>query len=221
CIERCLDEVSRSERIALVAPAVVYAHDPERLWFAGGKSIDWLSLAWNRGPFDKAAHPPPSADCAHAPACCVLVSTAAWREVGPFREDFFMYFEDTEWCERARGAGWRIRYLGEVLCRHDIGSSSGQKGSRYLTETSGYYLSRNPLRQARDHRGPLRVARLLSILTIWNAYNLTRIRPAEWSTVGRACVEGLVDGWRGRMGRRDLVQARKAAALLGKPGRGA
>ncbi|MGD0741997.1 MAG: glycosyltransferase family 2 protein [Acidimicrobiales bacterium] len=202
CVARCLMEAEHSGRIALLAPAVAYAHNPSKLWYAGGTYIDLLGIAWNRGRFLNALGPPVSSDCDHAPACCVLISTKAWREVGPFREDFFMYYEDTDWCVRARERGWRIRYVGSVLCQHVMAGSSGQHGSRYLSERTGYYLSRNPLRHALESSGIRRLTRTLAMLTIWNAYNLTRIRPADWSSVGRSCLAGLRDGWTGRMGPR-------------------
>jgi len=202
CVARCLMDGVHSERIGLFAPAVTYANNPSRLWYAGGTYLDHLGIAWNRGRFLNASCPPVSSDCDHAPACCVLISTKAWREVGPFREDFFMYYEDTDWCVRARERGWRIRYVGSVLCQHVMAGSSGQHGSRYLSERTAYYLSRNPLRHALESSGIRRVTRTLGMLTIWNAYNLTRIRPTDWASVGRSCLAGLRDGWRGRMGPR-------------------
>lgn len=212
CVERCLEEVDRSERIAAVGPAVVYAHDTGRLWFAGAAQSRALAIVWHRGYFAKASRPPPSADCDYVPGCCVLVSLAAWDDVGPLREDYFMYYEDAEWGERARSAGWRLRYLGEVLCVHAMAASTGEGGSRYLNESTAYYLARNPLRYAREAPTTLlRVSRTLGILTIWTAYNLTRIKPAEWKTVGRACAEGMRDGWLGRMGRRGTTVAASGA----------
>jgi GT2 family glycosyltransferase len=206
CIERCLKEALIDDRIALVAPAIAYADDRRRLWFADGRHSDWLDVPWDRGPFHGPFTPPPSRDCDYAPTCCVLLSTTAWRDVGAYRAEFFMYYEDVDWCNRARSRGWRIRYLGEVLCRHEMASSAGESGSRYLTETSAYYLARNPLRHALDSPGLRRVTRVLGILAIWGAWNATRIRPSEWPTVGRAYLEGLSDGWSRRMGRRDVAQ---------------
>lgn len=220
CVERCLLEAGRHERVAAVGPAVAYTHDPARLWFAGAAQSRSLAVVWHRGHFAKRSRPPASADSDYIPGCCVLISTAAWQEVGPLREDFFMYYEDADWGERARLAGWRLRYLGEVLCDHAMAVSSGQGGSRYLTENTAYYLARNPLRYAREApTAALRRKRTLGILTIWTAYNLTRIKPAQWSTVGRACAEGLIDGWTGRMGRRDAKspRVRGGRARTGRP----
>lgn len=51
----------------------------------------------------------------HQPAwltgACMLVRRAAWEDVGPFDEAYFMYTEDLDWCARARKRGWMIQYL--------------------------------------------------------------------------------------------------------------
>ena len=44
----------------------------------------------------------------HLRGSCMLVRMRAWRAIGPLNECFFLYFEETEWCLRARAQGWRI-----------------------------------------------------------------------------------------------------------------
>ena len=50
--------------------------------------------------------------------CCLLISAAAWRELGPFDERFFVYGEEAQWQRRARGAGWTLRLVDELDVRH-------------------------------------------------------------------------------------------------------
>ena len=38
---------------------------------------------------------------------CMIVRSALIREIGLLDEGFFTYFEDVDWCVRARDAGWR------------------------------------------------------------------------------------------------------------------
>jgi GT2 family glycosyltransferase len=157
-----------------------------------------------------AGEAPPSSDTAYVSGCCALVRAQAWRDIGPFREDYFAYYEDVEWCMRARQAGWRCRYLGEVLCRHAAGLSSGQRGGNGLTEGTAYYLARNPLRFALETPDPgLRATRVLGILTVWTAYNAWRVARSRDLRVGAAYAAGLGDALRGRMGPRRLTGTRR------------
>ncbi len=202
CLGACLEEVRSEERVAVVGPAVRITDRPEVLWFAGGRHHPWLAFTRHHGLGESARRPPPSRDVDYVSGCCFLLSSRAWRELGPFREDFFLYYEDVEWCHRARRAGWRCRYLGVTLCSHALGVSSGQRGSLGLSANTAYYLARNPLRFALETpQRWLRVTRVLGILVVWGAYNAGRLRHADRSAA-RAYLEGTFDGWRGRMGRR-------------------
>jgi len=65
----------------------------------------------------------------------MLVRRAAFEDIGGFDERFFMYFEDIDFCRRAWGKGWRIRYTPAASFVH------------YHQRES---LVRNPLRVVRN-----------------------------------------------------------------------
>jgi N-acetylglucosaminyl-diphospho-decaprenol L-rhamnosyltransferase len=56
----------------------------------------------------------------------ILLRRKAWCQVGPIEEDFFMYFEETDWCHRAAEAGWETHYLPDARIIHYEGKSSEQ-----------------------------------------------------------------------------------------------
>ena len=49
----------------------------------------------------------------------------AWQALGGFREDLFMYYEDTDLSWRLRERGWGVLYVREAVARHEHASSSG------------------------------------------------------------------------------------------------
>ena len=57
---------------------------------------------------------------------CLLLRRRSWEEVGPFDQRFFLYFEELDWCLRAKKAGWRIAYLPHAEAVHHGGQSSAQ-----------------------------------------------------------------------------------------------
>ena len=203
CLQRCLDEAQRFDRVAVVGPAIAFANDPDRLWYAGGRLSHSFAFTQHPGLRATTDRMPPSADTDYVTGCCALVSMAAWQSVGPYREDYFLYFEDPEWCARARASGWRCRYLAEVHCHHAV-SASFNKGSLGLSPATAYYLSRNPVRFAMEARPlSLRLSRLTGLAVVWNGYNAWRvIRSPQRAAVTRAYLRGWRDGVTGRMGRR-------------------
>jgi len=203
CLSACLAAATADPRIAVVGPAVAFADTPDRLWYGGGIVSHWLGFTRHRGLNRPASHPPPSSEVSYVSACCALVSSRAWLDVGPFRADFFSYYEDAEWCQRAASRGWRGHYLGEVLCWHAAGVSSNQRGSLGLSENTAYYLARNPLRFAIQSRPLLlAVTRVLGLSLVWNAYNAWRLIRGGRPAVAKSYLRGLRDAVRGRMGPR-------------------
>jgi GT2 family glycosyltransferase len=47
-----------------------------------------------------------------------LIPAAAWREIGPIDEEFPLYYEDSEWCYRARLLGYTIRAAPKAVVYH-------------------------------------------------------------------------------------------------------
>ncbi len=56
--------------------------------------------------------------------CLLLISTKAWREVGPFDERFWLYSEEVDWCHRAYAAGYSCEVVPIPGYRHYAGQSS-------------------------------------------------------------------------------------------------
>ena len=48
-----------------------------------------------------------------------------FETVGLFDENFFLYFEETDLCRRAREAGWKIWYVHEAVVEHEEGAATG------------------------------------------------------------------------------------------------
>lgn len=203
CLDRCIAEATARPHIAIVGPAVTWTAQPDLLWFAGGYVSDWFAYPRHPGVLKPAASLPPSSDVGYISGCCALLSSQAFRSVGPFRSDYFMYYEETEWCQRARAKGWRCRYLGEVLCVHAGSGTAGTPGSRAYTETIAYYLARNPLRFALETPQTLRrLTRVIGILAVYGAFNALRVIESRRRAVASAYIQGLADAFRGRMGKR-------------------
>ncbi|MDQ6745238.1 MAG: glycosyltransferase family 2 protein [Actinomycetota bacterium] len=79
----------------------------------------------------------------------VLVRAAAWRQLGGFNEQTFMYVEDLDLCRRAAGLGWTARFVAEAEFIHLGGASSAQRWgdaeraermARIEAELLGHYM---------------------------------------------------------------------------------
>ncbi len=79
------------------------------------------------------------ADTEHSPsevfglcggACAIR--REAWQALGGFREDLFMYYEDTDLSWRLHERGWGVVYVREAVVHHQHASSSGTDSSMFI-----------------------------------------------------------------------------------------
>lgn len=66
----------------------------------------------------------PALDVAYVYGALMAVRMEAVRQVGALDEDFFMYYEDADWCRRMRRAGWRVVVFTDLAVIHIGGASS-------------------------------------------------------------------------------------------------
>ncbi|MCL6431731.1 MAG: glycosyltransferase family 2 protein, partial [Anaerolineae bacterium] len=57
---------------------------------------------------------------------CLLIRREVWDEIGSLDERFFMYFEEVDFCYRAKKAGWGIRFTPAAQVIHYGGESTRQ-----------------------------------------------------------------------------------------------
>jgi GT2 family glycosyltransferase len=77
-----------------------------------------------------------------------LLRRAAFEEVGPFDEEFFLFSEETDWCYRLREAGWQALFDPDAEAVHVGGASwRPQSATLFREQVKGH------LRFLAKHRG--------------------------------------------------------------------
>ena len=61
---------------------------------------------------------------------CMIIRRECWEEVGDFDETFFAYQEDSDYCIRARKAGWKVMYVPISSIIHYGGSGAQEQGAQ-------------------------------------------------------------------------------------------
>jgi N-acetylglucosaminyl-diphospho-decaprenol L-rhamnosyltransferase len=74
---------------------------------------------------------------------CMLARRTAIGQVGPLDEEYFMYFEDVDWCLRFWQTGWKVHYLPTVSCMHgwDRGSSKGGAAAVFTNRLAWQHIT--------------------------------------------------------------------------------
>ena len=63
----------------------------------------------------------------------VMFSRSCYEAIGPWDESFFLYSEETDFCLRARDAGWRTRFVPEAVVVHH-GGGSGRNDATHVMQ---------------------------------------------------------------------------------------
>lgn len=142
-------------------------------------------------------------DVDHLLGACILIPRAVWQQVGPLDEGYFLFLEETDWCRRARQAGFRLVQLPAAQVLHH-----GQHSVYQVPEQSSPSYYRGYLRFVR--RAGAGALRLLLLRCILAAGILVRL--ALWTL--------RLAGGRRALARRMLRGYRAALRVVAAPGAG-
>lgn len=148
-----VDYMNKNSEVGVASPKMYFAKGYEFhkdkykpsdkgnvLWYAGGiidkenvytthRGVDEV----DRGQYDKIEE----TDVVNG--ACVIIRQEVFRKVGLLDDSFFLYWEDADFSEKARKAGFKIMYYPKTWMWHKVSASTGGSGS----PTNDYFLIRN------------------------------------------------------------------------------
>lgn len=145
---KLVNQAEKDKEIGIVGPQMLFYEAPELIWFGGGR-FNWLK---NRGTHEMYKMPVQTKEFIkevdYITGCCLLVKKEVIEKIGLMPEDYFLYYEDADWCLRAKRAGYKILYVSGSKIWHKV-SVGLKEGSPVFT----YYHIRNGLVLAKKYSG--------------------------------------------------------------------
>jgi N-acetylglucosaminyl-diphospho-decaprenol L-rhamnosyltransferase len=120
----------RDPRIGVVGPRLTL--EDGTTWSTGVRVVSGVARHVGTAPRDTEVAERDAVD-----GTIMLVSSEMVRTIGGFDERFFMYWEETDFCLRARRAGWRIVVAGDAVAVTRPGSSRRHAVHAYLLTRNG------------------------------------------------------------------------------------
>lgn len=110
------------------------------IWYAGG-IIDWQNiLASHRGVNEvDIGQYEAVQETDFATGCCLMVKREVLKKIGFLDKKYFLYYEDTDFCQRTKLAGYKVLFIPKAILWHLNAGSSGGSGSIIHQ----YYQARN------------------------------------------------------------------------------
>jgi GT2 family glycosyltransferase len=105
--------------LAAVCPKTMFYGEPRRIYSTGGTVSIWRGVAnqVGRGELDDGRYDE-IAERGYADGVCMLIPAAALEAVGLMDEQYFAYWEETDWCVRAREKGLHCYYIPQARVWH-------------------------------------------------------------------------------------------------------
>lgn len=83
----------------------------------------------------------------------LLVRTDVYRDIGLMDEDYFLYFEEVDFCRRAAKRGWSCWYVPQSRVIHLVGRSTGVTGASGMSKRRAPYWFKSRRRYFLKHHG--------------------------------------------------------------------
>jgi GT2 family glycosyltransferase len=152
-VTKLVDYMENNPDVGLASPKMYFAKGYEFhkdrykesekgkvIWYAGGiidrndvytfhKGVDEV----DKGQYDKIEE----TDVANGAA--VIIRKEVFEKIGLLDASFFLYWEDADFSERAKRAGYKVMYFPGTWMWHKVSASTGGSGS----PTNDYFLTRN------------------------------------------------------------------------------
>lgn len=176
---------------------------PARILFNGGVITGKGSTYHaDAGKFDPSVPDDAVRDVDYVTGACFLIRRDVIRQIGLFSEDYFLYYEETDYCIRAQRAGWRTVLAPQARSWHYKRSSGKYPPAHYI-----YYMCRNRVVFSQRFFAASfdeTEAELRPFIAGWET-QITTHAPHLSGEFEKIVQLALADGRDGRLGRRDDI----------------
>ena len=154
-IRLLLEPFFRDPSIGVVCPKIKYFSNPHIIQYAGFRPMNMFTgrtatigdLQQDDGRYDV------SGPTASAHGSAMMIKREVIEKTGMFPVKFFLYYEEWDWSERIRKAGYKIWYQSAAIIYHKDSRTVGEKNQLKV-----YYHTRNRILFMRRNCNPLQLA---------------------------------------------------------------
>ncbi len=201
-VDRLLEAARHHPDHGIVGPVICCMDDPDTVMTDGCR----FNHPESPGFFERIVVPiermdPPRVDPVEiVNGCCMMIAKQVFDQIGLIDERFFLIHEESDFCLRARQAGFACGILAEPLVWHKHSSAFARAGmslQRYYDARNLHLLLRKHQASHRGGRGAL-VSWLEYLKYVYYRFTIEREQGQE--KAADAVLSGLCDALAGRFG---------------------
>lgn len=136
-----IDEFDQNPNIGILSPLIIYYENKERIQYAGFSSMNYITgrnkeIGNYELDIDQYKHNSHETGFIHGAA--MMCRRKDILDIGLMEENYFLYYEELDWCEKFKRAGKKIWFTGKVKIYHKESISVGKESS-----LKTYFMHRN------------------------------------------------------------------------------
>ena len=178
-------------QVGILGPKIYYYEDPDRIWFVGANRNPIAFTVINRalgkkdkGQFDQAR------EVGFICGAGMLVKREVWERIGLLDTRYFMYYEDSDFCVRAKASGYKLLYVPKAKMWHKV--PVNRQGE--MSPTKLYYRARSGLRFLRKHTKGVHFGLVLFLRLGYAGYLIVTETLRGNGRIAKPYLGGLYDG---------------------------
>jgi GT2 family glycosyltransferase len=142
-------ELKANPSIGIISPLIVYYHDPQIIQYAGFTKMNYITcrnreighLSINTGQYNNV-----SVETSFCHGAAMMCRASDLAMVGVMEENYFLYYEELDWCEKFKRAGKKIWFTGNTKIFHKESISVGKESplkTYFMTRNRILYIRKN------------------------------------------------------------------------------
>lgn len=140
-VETLRDELDCHPDMGLLSPLILYHEDKTKIQYAGYTPMNYLTgrntaignMVTDVGQYDRV-----TIETGYCHGAAMMCRRKDLDKVGRMPEHFFLYYEELDWCERFKRAGFKIGFTGKAKIYHKESMSVGKE-----SPLKTYFMVRN------------------------------------------------------------------------------
>lgn len=145
--KKLLAVINSNTKIGIVGPKTYYAKNKKIIADAGGILMKHRYFGINKGQHEKdKGQFDKTTDVDFVSGSAMVIKSTVIKKTGLLDESFFLYYEDVDFCLRAKKAGFKVFFVPHALVFHKFGATS-----RIGSALHHYYTTRNHFKFVEKH----------------------------------------------------------------------
>ena len=145
-LEPMVQMCEEDKNIGIASGKIYFYGKPDVIWFNGGRFHPCTAKVEHVNFNEKDTGQLPPDENTFISGCMWLIPRQVIENVGFITEEYFMYVEDLEFCQRVMDCGFSLKVCDQSLVWHKVGSTCG-----HWSSFSSYWMAKNKMKFIVNH----------------------------------------------------------------------